>query len=131
MQQFITSSEACALLDRILQTSQSLNKAISKYVLPNIQTKPAATAIPSPPPVAETAVLPMKKAEPAVPSIDDAPIAPVLTIKLSDLVREGEYSRQRRLQQQRGRNQRPPKPRHKRQMRDVEVLYKRGFRMVS
>jgi hypothetical protein len=136
MQQFITSSEACALLDRILQTSQSLNRAINEYVRNDPFAKP-------PEPI-QAAILP----EPVVLPTPERAVAPVLTIKLSDLMRVTDESRRRRTQ----RPSRPqpekahsapsptsrPKEPSRRPMRstrapEVEVIYRRSpsFRMVS
>jgi len=133
MQQFITSSEACALLDRILQTVQSLSQAII-----DIDRRTA-------PLVLESALPPVIVGEPSVPPPDERPIAPALTIKLSDLIREGMAARERRQ-----RRPHPLKPRHSppeatpiqlharkrskrplRPTRDVEVVYRKNYRLVS
>lgn len=135
MQQFITSSEACALLDRILQTSQSLNWAINEYVRKD-PLKPVIAAQPEP---VSAAIVP----EPVVLPEPPRAVAPVLTIKLSDLMQARDEARRRRTQ--RGsqpqpaqevrqarpeRNERPPqhrpKPLPRSAPRDVEVIYRRS-----
>jgi hypothetical protein len=136
MQQFITSSEACALLDRILQTVQSLKLATAEVI--------QRTSPPAPQPVLPPAIV----EEPTVLPLDERPIAPVLTIKLSDLIRESTAAKERRQQRQvprlqkrapdepaplllhaRPRPQRPLRP--IRQVREVEVVYRRNYRLVS
>jgi hypothetical protein len=119
MQQFITSSEACALLDRVLKTVQSLNSALELYV-----TKPIIQAQPLPAPAENMAVLP------AVERVVPAPKAPVLTIKLSDLIRESENVQRRNKQHARHRRSNH-QPRHKRQAPNVEVVYRRSHRLAS
>lgn len=138
MQQFITSSEACALLDRVLQTVQSLNQA-------RIDIVQRTT-----PPVLQPALPPVIVEEPIVLPSEDRPIAPVLTIKLSDLIREGAAAKERQRHRQRHHKapsrpptqepppillharQRPKRPlRPVRQAREVEVVYRRNYRLVS
>jgi hypothetical protein len=118
MQQLTTSAEACALLDRVLQTVQTLNRALA-----SLQPQ-----VPSSAPQARP--LPMV-VRPVLPQLEDA-VAPVLTIKLSDLMREGTAARERR--QQHTRPQRPNRPRSKPlrpQLRDVEVIYRKSYRVAS
>lgn len=128
MQQFITSTEACALLDRILQTVQTLNRA--RASLSPVQTRAPAIQERQPPPqplvfstpVVGTVVLPQPK----------EPVIPVLTIKLADLMREGSAARARRQQ-----HNRPPRPTQRtrpkplRPERDVEVIYRKSYRVAS
>ena len=139
MQQFITSAEACALLDRILQTSQSLNRVIDEYVRHDPFAKPKI----QPP---ELVVAP--PVESVLPDPRKA-VAPVLTIKLSDLMRAGDEARRRRTQhrndpqpQQQQTQQRPPPPAREHRPkplraspREVEVIYRRsvgrGLRVVA
>lgn len=139
MQQFITSSEACGLLDRVLASVQNLNaaKAFMLSSVPNQVTLPATAAAEEEcrPPI-ETVATPMTCELPVTSSSKK----PVLTIKLGDLLREGEAARERRAQ-----HNRPPrstnrpiiKPRQTprnlppmREIRTIEVLYKRQ-RMAS
>ena len=142
MQQFITSSEACGLLDRVLASVQNLNAAkVSLFPSETHQVELMATAAAeeereAPP---ETLIPPMMDELPAMPSFEQ-PVAPVLTIKLGDLLREGAAARERRAQ-----HNRPPRPVNRpsnkprqiprnlpprREIRTIEVLYKRQ-RMAS
>lgn len=121
MQQFITSAKACELLNRVLQTVQTLNQTRELFF--GNASKPA--------PIAGPMVLPTERMS----------VAPVLTIKLADLVREGAEARERRNQH--SRPQRPvnkprqhqqfiPKKSHfTRDLRAIEILYKRTHKLAS
>lgn len=124
MQQYISSAEACTLLDRVLQTVQSLKTARAMFVQ-RIQVQ----APPPPPPQPEEALVSsVIEAEPALPPTDTRRVAPVLTIKLADLVQAGNAARARRVQT--GKSQRTAsRPQHN--VRKVEILYRKGFRLVS
>jgi hypothetical protein len=125
MQHTLSSAEVCDLLDRALQTSQSLNRAM-RQLFPPILATPA-----SPPsvPVLTTSVSPANEAKLGVLPIPPKPAAPVLTIKLADLLQAAERKRN---------HQPPPKraPRsvptyRRRPERFVEVVHRRSFKMVS
>jgi hypothetical protein len=116
MQQYITSAEACQLLDRVLQTVQSLNAAFSAL-------------FPPPATIPEVRALEATVPEPSVVPAPE-PVAPVLTIKLSDLVRASDNVQRRNKQHKRHQRQNH-QPRHERRVRNVEVVYRRAFRMVS
>lgn len=140
MQPHPTSAELCALLDNVLQTIHLLKQALDQCVPP-----PAAQAKAPPP-------------EP-VPPVDPVPVepkrvAPVLTIKLSDLLRAADEAKKRRQPQaithlEEGRAWREQRrQRHlevlraqskrsrvaqalDRKMQEVEVVYKGGLKRVS
>jgi hypothetical protein len=137
MQQFLTSTEACGLLDRILASVQNLNATkASLFPSETNQVELMATAAAeeereAPP---ETLIPPMMEEMPVLPAFE-RPVAPVLTIKLGDLLREGAAARERRAQ-----HVRPPRPITRppviqrqtprnlppmREIRTIEVLYKR------
>jgi hypothetical protein len=125
MQQFISSVEAQALLDRILQTSQSLNRAIAQLAAPVVETRIV------PPPVTEEASLSsVEEAKVEVLPLPPRTVAPALTIKLADLVRESTRAQQRHRQTLHPKPQPRPIPIRKRG-KEVEVLIRRSFRMVS
>lgn len=121
MQQFITSAKACELLDRVLQTVQTLNQTRELFFGNALKIVPTAGPI----------VLPTERMS----------VAPVLTIKLADLVREGAEARERRNQHSRPqrpvnkpRQQQlliPRKPHFTRELRAVEILYKRTHKLAS
>jgi hypothetical protein len=135
MQQFITSAEACALLDRILQTSQSLNRAFDEYVRKDPLSPPPQPVVAAPIPAAIVA-------QPALLPQPMRPVAPVLTIKLSDLMNARDEARRRRAQRQtepspqpqRAASAPPPAPMHRpkalprthQRPREVEVIYRRA-----
>lgn len=127
MGQFITSTEACALLDQILNTIQHLTK-----------TRASLAGVPSVTGAEPAKVEPMVQAElvrePIAVKVPERAKSSVLTITLADLVREGSAARERRNQHVRP--QRPQKPRAVpqlapqrlpplREVRTIEVLYKR------
>lgn len=123
MQQNPTPAELSSLLDRVLLTSQALKRAIASCVI----DVPAAVQ------AEEIAELP----------IDEPRVTPVLTIKLADLVREGNAARKRRLQNaQRLRRELPPPPARQsppvrrqrpsdRVYREIEVIRRKSLRLVS
>jgi hypothetical protein len=116
MQQFITSAEALALLDRVLQTSQSLSAAIDRFVRP----------------IAAAPIQPVIVEEPTVLPEPPCPVAPVLTIKLADLMRESAaYQRRHPTPKPKPQRTRPVIRNLTKTQRDAEVLYRRSFRMVS
>lgn len=123
----LSAAEACALLDRVLQTVQSLSEAYERLfpkVPVSVEAQPANTQIHR-----------EKEAEQIVVPIVKRPVAPVLTIKLSDLVREGERAQRRK--QTTTPSQRPPakrvpfRDRRRGPPREVEVIYRKGIRLVS
>lgn len=131
MQQAIRPSEACALLDQVLRTLQTINQVVA-----SISVKPKEMrVIAQPEPVMEQRKV--------VQLVEEHPVSPVLTIKLADLIREGSAARDRRNQHirpQRAFNTRPqPRPQPKPQVRPrsmyetrtIEVMYKRTHKMAS
>lgn len=126
MQQFISSAEASALLDRILQTSQSLNRAIAQLAVP-VVAKPV-----TPTPMAvEASLSPVEEAKLEVLPPPQRTVASVLTIKLADLVRESARAQQRR-QALNPKHRSAPRPIPIRKRgKEVEVVIRRSFRMVS
>src|SRR3954470_16711881 len=93
MQQFISSVEAQALLDRILQTSQSLNRAIAELAVPVVEKHTAPTPV-----TVEASLSSVEKAKLEELSPPSRTVAPALTIKLADLIRESARAQQRRRQ---------------------------------
>lgn len=113
MQPHSTSAEICSLLDNVLQTLHLLKQAVEQHVpIPAVQVAP-----PLPEPETPTPVMPKR-------------IAPVLTIKLSDLQREREKAQRRKASSP---VKRPPvrQARPRRPLPEPEVIYRRGFRLVS
>jgi len=122
MQHSLTISEACSLLDRVLVTLNNLNQARASFQesekIEEVQT---------------TAVV-MKDSPTAQKEPEKTSKSSVLTIKLADLIREGDAARARRGQHvSPQRPVRPPPVRLPlprvtpplREVRMVEVLYKR------
>lgn len=137
MRQFITSTEACGLLDRLLSTVQNLNQTRMELFgkdieeVPMVESRCEEAWAPL-----ETIIPPMFEEPARLPKME----RPVLTIPLGDLLREGAAARERRGQHN-PRPQRPvarpSRPRQPprtnpplRELRTIEVLYKRQ-RMAS
>lgn len=123
MQQSLTSSEVCGLLDRVLNTLNTLNK-----VRTSLQEKESISEVQTIRVNTES-----RQVSRAEPGVCHQSITPVLTIKLADLVREGNAARARRGQHVRPQRPiKPPTPRVTsrvtlplREVRTIEVLYKR------
>lgn len=127
MQQFITPAESSALLDRVLQTVRSLSDARTSLFGKDLGVVATQDTM-------ETGAV----VAPVLSSIVGRPVAPVLTIKLDDLMRAGAEARERRNQ-----HVRPQRPVNKqrqqpqkgfqslRELRSIEVLYRRTHRMAS
>lgn len=149
MQQNTVSAEILALLPRIAQTSQSLNRALDKYV----HNDPFAPQAKSETLIVAANDLPVKSEETTVLPVDGTRQAPVLTIKLADLVQAGNEARRRRLQaahrlrrqsvvtptpaqekppvvRRPARPARPARP-VDRVYREIEVIRRKGLRLVS
>jgi hypothetical protein len=118
MQHDITPAEAHALCGRALEVLGRLERALTRYVCPPVR-------VATPPPPSEVRATPV-----ALPM---KPIAPVLTLRLSDILREQEIDRQEELARQARR--RPPVqvryPKRRIQIREAEVTYRKSFRLVS
>lgn len=109
-------AEACALLTRVLHTLQSLDRALALTVR---KERPPVPLVPTPL-VAEAP--PKRRA--------------ALTIKLSDLQREGELARRRRPAlpaPEPPTRSKPPslRPKAQRRVREAEVIYRKNFKLVS
>jgi hypothetical protein len=110
MQQFLSSEEACVLLDTVLRTAQGLRRAFEAHGFLGTVAVDQADTTPSKPPL-------------------EPPVAPVLTIPLAALQREGELARRRR--NQRSGRVNVPRRAPPRSRTPTEVIYRRGFKLVS
>lgn len=127
MHHHLSAAEARALLDRVLQTVQSLSETYERLfprVPVSVEAQPANNQNDR-----------EKEAELIVVPRVKKPVAPALTIKLSDLIREGERAQRRKQNatppQQPPTKRVPFRDRRRGRPREVEVVYRKGFRLVS
>ena len=124
----IDPAEACALLDHVLQTVQSLDTAFARYfpkVPVSVEAQPPAS-------LTSKQIHREIEAELTVSPVERRPAVPVLTIKLSDLIREAERAKNHRQFKAPAQQRRPwkHKRRHRHPATDVEVVYRKGFRVA-